>query len=514
MPGTIELVVVAIVVGAIAATVGFVLGSQTREQRLRQEWSAKGTSAEQIIEDAKTRHREMLLEARDEALRIKTAAEADIRERRVEQQRLERRLQQKEETLDRRIEQIDRRERAVVQKERETEALHGEIAQVKQQAVIELERVSGLTAEEAKSFLVQQVEEEARQDANRRVREVEAEAKEEGERRARKIVTLAIQRCAADQVAESVANVVHLPNDEMKGRIIGREGRNIRALESATGVDVIIDDTPDAVTLSGFDPIRREIARIALQKLIVDGRIHPARIEEVVQKARQELDQILRDEGEQAAIKAGVHGLPPELIKIMGRLKYRTSYGQNVLLHSVEVAHLAAMIASELGADVTVARTAGFLHDIGKAVDHEVEGPHALIGADIVRRFGKSAKIVHAIAAHHNDEEPQTVEPIIISSADAISGARPGARRETVENYIKRLDALEGVANSFPGVDKSFAIQAGREVRIIVRPDQIDDIGALRLARDIVKKIEETLEYPGQIKVTVLRETRAVDYAR
>ncbi|HUE75529.1 MAG TPA: ribonuclease Y, partial [Chloroflexota bacterium] len=448
MPGTIELVVVAIVVGAIAATVGFVLGSRTREQRLRQEWSAKGTSAEQIIEDAKTRHREMLLEARDEALRIKTAAEADIRERRVEQQRLERRLQQKEETLDRRIEQIDRRERAVVQKERETEALHGEIAQVKQQAVIELERVSGLTAEEAKSFLVQQVEEEARQDANRRVREVEAEAKEEGERRARKIVTLAIQRCAADQVAESVANVVHLPNDEMKGRIIGREGRNIRALESATGVDVIIDDTPDAVTLSGFDPIRREIARIALQKLIVDGRIHPARIEEVVQKARQELDQILRDEGEQAAIKAGVHGLPPELIKIMGRLKYRTSYGQNVLLHSVEVAHLAAMIASELGADVTVARTAGFLHDIGKAVDHEVEGPHALIGADIVRRFGKSAKIVHAIAAHHNDEEPQTVEPIIISSADAISGARPGARRETVENYIKRLDALEGVANS------------------------------------------------------------------
>jgi ribonucrease Y len=514
MPGTIELVVVAIVVGAIAATAGFVLGSRTREQRLRQEWSAKGTSAEQIIDDAKTRHREMLLEARDEALRIKTAAEADIRDRRVEQQRLERRLQQKEENMDRRIEQIDRRERAVAQRERETEALHGEVAQVKQQAVTELERISGLTADEAKSFLVQQVEEEARQDANRRVREVEAEAKEEGERRARKIVTLAIQRCAADQVAESVANVVHLPNDEMKGRIIGREGRNIRALESATGVDVIIDDTPDAVTLSGFDPIRREVARIALQKLIVDGRIHPARIEEVVQKARQELDQVLRDEGEQAAIKAGVNGLHPELIKIMGRLKYRTSYGQNVLLHSVEVAHLAAMIAAELGADVTVARTAGFLHDIGKAVDHEVEGPHALIGADIVRRFGKSAKIVHAIAAHHNDEEPQTVEPIIISSADAISGARPGARRETVENYIKRLDALEGVANSFPGVDRSFAIQAGREVRIIVRPDQIDDIGALRLARDIVKKIEETLEYPGQIKVTVLRETRAVDYAR
>ena len=514
MPGTIELVAVAIVVGAIAAATGFVLGSRTREQRLRQEWSAKGATAEQIVDDAKTRHREILLEAKDEALRIKTAAEADIRERRVEQQRQERRLQQKEETLDRRIEQLDRRERSVSQKERETEALHEDATRVKQQTLKELERVSGLSIDEAKSFLVHQVEEEARQDANRRVREVEAEAKEEAERRARKIVTLSIQRCAAEQVAESVSNVVHLPNDEMKGRIIGREGRNIRALESATGVDVIIDDTPDAVTLSGFDPIRREIARIALQKLIADGRIHPARIEEVVQKARQELDQTLRDEGEQAAIKANVHGLHPELIKIMGRLKFRTSYGQNVLLHSVEVAHLAAMIAAELGADVTVARTAGFLHDIGKAVDHEVEGPHALIGADIVRRFGKSPKIVHAIAAHHNDEEPQTVEPIIISSADAISGARPGARRETVENYIKRLEALEDVANSFPGVDKSFAIQAGREVRIIVRPDQVDDIGALRLARDIVKKIEETLEYPGQIKVTVLRETRAVDYAR
>jgi len=502
---------IAVVVAAIAAGAGFVVGSWSREARLRQELAAKGTSAAQIIDDAQSRHREILLEAKDEAIKTKSAAEAELRERRTEQ---ERRLQQKEEGLDRRIEQLDRRERGVQQKEKEAEDLRASIDQLHQQAARELERVSGMSSEEARAILLQEVEDEARQEANRRVREIEAEAKDEGLKRAQKIVTLAIQRCAAEQVAESVAAVVPLPNDEMKGRIIGREGRNIRALESATGVDLIIDDTPDAVTLSGFDPIRREVARIALQKLVADGRIHPARIEEVVQKARQELEQHLKEEGEQAAIKAGVHGLHPEIIKIMGRLKFRTSYGQNILLHSVEVAHLAAMLASELGADVNVVRTAGFLHDIGKAVDHEVEGPHALIGADIVRRFSKSPRVVHAIAAHHNDEEPQSIEPILISAADAISGARPGARRESVESYVRRLEALESVANSFQGVERAFAIQAGREVRIIVRPDQIDDLGALRLARDIVKKIEETLEYPGQIKVTVLRETRAVDYAR
>jgi len=500
--------------GAVGA-IAFFLGYKYNDKRIRAQMKAADLTAEKLLEEARTRQRELLLEAKDEALRIKAAAEAELRDRRADLHRQERRLQQKEETLERRIEGLERRERAIGQKEHETERLRTEAEELKTKQVRELERISSLTCEEAKAVLLKQVEHEVQEDAARRAREIETQAREEAERRARQIITLSIQRCAADQVAETTVSVVPLPNDEMKGRIIGREGRNIRALESATGVDLIIDDTPDAVTLSGFDPVRREVARLALQKLISDGRIHPARIEEVVQKSKQEIDTIIKEEGEQAALKAGVHGLHPELLKILGRLKYRTSYGQNVLMHSIEVAHLSAMIAAELGADVTAARTAGLLHDIGKALSHEVEGPHAVIGAELVKRYGKSPKVVAAIGNHHAEmDEPQSIEAAIVQAADAISGARPGARRETVENYVKRLEALESVANSFPGVEKSFAIQAGREVRIIVKPDEIDDLSAIRLARDIVRKIEETLEYPGQIKVTVLRETRAVDYAR
>lgn len=504
------MLVTAIIVGGIA----FAFGYFFKEFRSREEMKSAERTAEQILAEAKAKQREITLEAKDAALKIRAAAEAEIRDRRADLQRQERRLQQKEENLDRKIEGIERRERAIAQKEREIDNLREEIDQVKREQLRQLERISGLTSEQAKEILLKAIEDEVREDAARRVREIEAAAKEEAERRAREIIVCAIQRCASDQVAETTVSVVPLPSDEMKGRIIGREGRNIRALESATGVDLIIDDTPDAVTLSGFDPVRREVARLALGKLVLDGRIHPARIEEVVQKSKQEVEVAIREAGEQAAIDAGVHGLHPELIKVLGRLKYRTSYGQNVLMHSVEVAHLAAMMAAEIGADVNVARTAGLLHDIGKAVDHEVEGPHAAIGADLAKRFGKSAKVVHAIAAHHGEFEPQSVEAILVQAADAISGARPGARRESLENYIKRLEALESVANSFAGVEKSFAIQAGREVRIIVKPEEIDDLGAIRLARDIVKKIEESLEYPGQIKVTVVRETRAVDYAK
>ncbi|MBI4321748.1 MAG: ribonuclease Y [Chloroflexi bacterium] len=510
LPALTMIAVTGVIVGGIA----FAFGYFFRDYRAREEMKGAERTAEQILADAKTKQREVLLEARDAALKIRAAAEVEVRDRRSDMQRQERRLQQKDENLDRKVEAVERRERGASQKEKELENAHGEIEQIKRDQLRELERVSGLTMDQAKEILLRAIEDEVREDAARRVREIEASAKEDADHRARKIVSMAIQRCASDHVAESTVSVVPLPSDEMKGRIIGREGRNIRALESATGVDLIIDDTPDAVTLSGFDPVRREVARLALGKLLLDGRIHPARIEEVVQKSKQEVDTTIREEGERAAIEAGVHGIHPELIKLLGRMKYRTSYGQNVLMHSVEVAHLAAMMAAELGADVNVARTAGLLHDIGKAVDHEVEGPHALIGADFAKRFGKSAKVVHAIAAHHGEQEPLTIEAVLVQAADAISGARPGARRETLESYIKRLEALEGVANSFPGVEKSFAIQAGREVRILVKPEEIDDLGAIRLARDIVKQIEESLEYPGQIKVTVVRETRAVDYAK
>ena len=510
-----EFVVLAIVLALAGGAAAFFIGNARGETRVRSQVQAADASAERILDEAKAKHREMLLEAKDEALKAKAAAEVEARERRADLHRQERRIQQKEENLDRRSETLEKRERTIIQKEHDVEHVRLETEELKSRQVRELERISGLTTDEAKDILLRQVEQEAQAEAAQRIREIEAQTKDEADRRARNILAMSIQRCAAEQVAETTVSVVALPNDEMKGRIIGREGRNIRALEAATGVDLIIDDTPDAVTLSGFDPVRREVARLSLQRLISDGRIHPARIEEVVAKARSEVENIIREEGDQAAQKAGVHGLHPELARMLGRLKYRTSYGQNVLMHSVEVANLAAMIAAELHADVVVARTAGLLHDIGKAVSHEVEGPHALIGMDVVKRYVKSPKIVSAVGNHHGEmDEEQTVEAIIVQAADAISGARPGARRETVENYIKRREALEGVANSFPGVERSFAIQAGREVRILVKPDEIDDVAAARLARDIVKQIEDSLEYPGQIKVTVVREVRAVDYAR
>jgi ribonuclease Y len=501
--------------GLVMLLAGVGIGYMLKQVRTQERVREAAREAERLLREAHNQHRDLLLEAKDEALKLRTVVEAELRERRAELQRQERRLQQKEEALDRRQESLDRRERALVQQEKDAETQRAELAAARQQQLQELERIAGLTRAEAREELLRAVEAETREEAARRARMILQEAREDAERQAREIVTVALQRYAADQVAETTATVVALPNEEMKGRIIGREGRNIRALEAATGVDLIIDDTPDAVMLSGFDPVRREIARVALTKLIADGRIHPGRIEEMVQKARQEVEQIIREAGEQAAYEAGVHGLHPELLKVLGRLKFRTSYGQNVLGHSVECAHLAAVLAAELGADVHACRTAALLHDIGKALSHEVEGPHALIGADLARRYGLSAKIVNAIGNHHAEmDEPQSIEAAIVQVADAISGARPGARRETMQNYIKRLEALETVANSFPGVERSFAIQAGREVRIIVKPDEVDDYAAITLARDIVKKIEETLEYPGQIRVTVVRETRAVEYAK
>ncbi|MHB0870324.1 MAG: ribonuclease Y [Chloroflexota bacterium] len=499
----------------VTLLVGAMGGYFVRQYLVGADLKLAQTSAEKLLAEANVRKSELLLEAKDEALKIRQSAELEHRERRTDLQRQERRIQQKDENLDRRLESVERREKTLTTREKELEGLRSEIEDVKAQQFRELERISGLTREVARMEILKTVEDEVKADTARLVRELEAQAREEADRRAKGIITQAVQRCATDLVAETTVSVVPLPNDEMKGRIIGREGRNIRALESATGVDLIIDDTPDAVTLSGFDPVRREIARLALTKLVQDGRIHPARIEEIVHKTKVEVETSIREAGEEAALEAGVHGLHPEVIKLLGRMNYRTSYGQNIRLHAIEVSHLAQVLASEIGADVNVAKRAGLLHDLGKAVDHEFEGPHALIGAELAKRYGESPKVVHAIEAHHADEtEPQTLEAIIVQASDAISGARPGARRETLEHYIKRLEALETVANSFEGVEKSFAIQAGREVRIIVKPEEIDDLGAVRLARDIVKRIEETLQYPGQVKVTVVRETRAVDYAK
>ena len=470
--------------------------------------------AQRITEEAEAQRRETVLEAKDEAIRIRNEMDREVANRRRDTERMERRIEQKEEQFDRKTEQVDRRDRNLERREKELDQREGELKTFQDRQEEELQRVAMMTTDQAREVLLRQTEDDMRDILNRRVHELEQEAKAEADRRSRKILATTIQRIASDYIAESTVSVVPLPSDDMKGRIIGREGRNIRALEQATGCDLIVDDTPEAVTLSGFDPVRREIARRALLKLIQDGRIHPARIEEVVNKTRLDLEQVMHEEGEKVAYEANVQGLHPDLIKLLGRLKYRTSYGQNVLAHSLEVSLVAGALAAELGADVNVSKTAGLLHDIGKAVDHEVDGPHALIGADIARRLGRSARIVHAIAAHHGEEEPQTVEAFIVATADGISGARPGARREMVETYIKRLEALEAVANSFDGVEKCFAIQAGREVRIMVQPEKVDDLAAAKLARDIVKKIEENLEYPGQIKVTVIRETRAVDYAR
>ncbi len=470
--------------------------------------------ADAILEDARSQQKELILQGKDEAIRFRAEVDQEYKERRAEVNRLERRLQQKEEAIDKKSDALERRDRALQGKERELDAIRLELDDARENQLRELERVAQLSTDDAKNLLLGEIETEVREIASRRIREIEQETKEEANRRAMHILATAVQRCAPDYVAESTVTVIPLPSDDMKGRIIGREGRNIRALEAASHVDIIIDDTPEVIMISCFDAVRREVGRRAITKLVQDGRIHPARIEEVVQKSEQEVDAVMQEEGEKVAYEANVQGLHPELIRLLGRLKYRTSYGQNVLQHSLECSLIAAGIAAELGADINVAKTGALLHDIGKAVDHEVEGPHALIGAEIARRLGRSARIVHAIAAHHGEEEPQTVEAFIVATADAISGGRPGARRDMLERYIQRLEALEGVANSFDGVEKSFAIQAGREVRILVRPDNIDDLGATRLARDVAKKIEETLEYPGQIKVTVIRETRSVDYAR
>lgn len=470
--------------------------------------------ARKLVAEAQEKQKAALLEAKEAAINMKAEVEASYRETRAELQRLERRLSQKEENLERRDETLQRRDHAITAKEKEIEKVRARAEELQHKQQQQLELVANMSSTEAREILLKQVEGEIREEASRRVREMEAAVKEESDQKARDILAQAIQRVASDVVAETTVSVVSLPGDDMKGRLIGREGRNIRALEHATGVDLIIDDTPGTVTLSCFDPVRREIARIALERLILDGRIHPARIEEMVQKARNEVEATIRTEGEQAANRAGVAGLPPELIRLLGRLKYRYSYGQNVLAHSVEVALLAGMMASETGANAELATRAGLLHDIGKAVDFETEGPHAQIGADIVKQWEKSPQVVRAIASHHGETDMVSAESFIVSAADAISGARPGARRESLEQYLKHLEALEAIANSFRGVEKSYAIQAGREIRIMVKPEEIDDLGAMRLARDIVKKVEETMSYPGQIKVTVVRETRAVDYAK
>ncbi len=501
-----------------ALIVGFLIGAGAAYLYLRSraEGSMREAEARSALlrEEAESKQKQVLLEAQAEAIRIRNEAEAEARERRGDLTRAERRLQQKEENLDRKADALERREQRIQAREQETERLYREAEQVKVQLTGELERRAGMSSSDARDLLMKQVEQEARDDALRLIRSVEEEAQAEADKRAQKIIAYAIQRLGTETASEMSVASVPLPSEDMKGRIIGKEGRNIRAFEQITGVDVIIDDTPDAITLSAFDPVRREVARRALTRLVSDGRIHPARIEELVAKAQQEVEGEIREAGERAALDAGVQGLHPDLIKLLGRLKYRTSYGQNQLSHAVETSLIAAALAADLGADVNVAKTGALLHDIGKAVSHEVEGPHALIGAEIARRLGRSPKIVHAIAAHHEEEEPQTIEAVIVATADAISGSRPGARRESVEHYIKRLQALEEVANSFEGVEKSYAIQAGREVRIIVRPEDVDDLQANKLARNVVRKIEESLQYPGQIKVTVIRETRNVAYAR
>lgn len=507
----IVLPLVAIVIGAF---IGYIYRRNVAEAKVgRAEDSVKKLLAE-AQKKAEAVKKETVLEAKEEIHILRSEFEKESKERRSEIQRIERRLVQREEMLDKKVTGIEAKEEQVSKRLKEVTKSKEDVDQTIKQQIEQLEKISGMTSDEAKGLLLEKVEQETRRDMAVYVREIEAKAKDEADRKSREIISNAIQKYAADHVAENTVSVVALPSDEMKGRIIGREGRNIRALETATGIDLIIDDTPEAVILSGFDPIRREIARIALEKLIIDGRIHPARIEEMVKKAKKEVDKEIHEAGEQAAFETGIHNLHPEIIKLLGRLKYRTSYGQNVLKHSLEVAHLSAVMAAELGANVKLAKRGGLLHDIGKAVDHEVEGPHIQIGADLARKYRESNDVVHCIQAHHGDIEAQTVEAVLVQSADAISAARPGARRETLENYIKRLEALEEIANSFSGVEKCYAIQAGREVRILVKPEDVDDAGMHLMAKDIVKKIEKDLDYPGQIKVNVIRETRSVDFAK
>jgi ribonuclease Y len=506
--------VVLAAVAIVAIVAGFVLGFVLRSVLASQSIRAAQDKAGRIVAEARAQQKELILQAKDEQVRLAREAEEEARSRRTDLSGLERRLLQRDEQLDQRADMLEERDRKLIGRERELDQTKEELAKARQEQIAALERVSDMSQEQAKQLLLEEVRQEAEHDAVRLARSIERKAKEEAEDKARDVVVTAIQRVMVDHTAEMTVSVVQLPSDEMKGRIIGREGRNIRALEQATGIDLIIDDTPETVLISGFDPVRREIARLSLTKLIQDGRIHPGRIEEVVAKAKAEVELVMRQAGEAAAYETGVPGLPPEIIKLLGRLKFRTSYGQNVLKHSIETARLAATIAAEVGADIQIAKMGGLLHDLGKAVDHELEGPHAALGAQIAARHNLPMKVINGIAAHHQEVEYACVESPIVQIADAISASRPGARGESSETYLKRLEELQSIANSFEGVEKSFAVQAGREVRILVRPEEIDDLASMRLARDIVRKIEETLTYPGQIKVTVIRETRAVEYAK
>ncbi len=517
--GTMIVVAIVLIVVAVAAAVlsHFLTVSNLKNNAESKIGNAEA-KAREIIDDAvktaETKKKESLLEIKEESIRNKNELEKETKERRSELQRYEKRVLSKEEALDKKSEAIERREAGFTAKEEELKQREAKVEELSQQRVQELERISGLTSEQAKEYLLKTVEEDVKHDTAKMIKELEAQAKEEADKKAKEYVVTAIQRCAADHVAETTISVVQLPSDEMKGRIIGREGRNIRTLETLTGVELIIDDTPEAVVLSGFDPIRREVARIALEKLIVDGRIHPARIEEMVEKAQKEVDTMIREEGESAALEVGVHGIHPELLKLLGRMKFRTSYGQNALKHSIEVAQLSGLLAGEIGLDVRLAKRAGLLHDIGKSIDHDVEGSHIQIGVDLCRKYKESATVINAVEAHHGDVEPETLIACVVQAADTISAARPGARRETLETYTNRLKQLEDITNQFKGVDKSFAIQAGREIRVMVVPEQVSDADMVLLARDIAKQIEFELEYPGQIKVNVIRESRVTDYAK
>ena len=511
-------IVIAIIIAVVTLAIGVLFGYIYRKNVGEKVIGSAELKAKNMILDAENRaetiRKEYILEAKEEAHKLRSDADRDIRERRAEISKSERRLVQKEESIDRKLENIEKKEESITNKEESIKNRQKDLERVIEQQMEELEKISGYSVEEAKAILLANTEKEIRSEAAVMIKDITAKAKDEADKKAKEIITGAIQRCAADHVAESTVSVVPLPNDEMKGRIIGREGRNIRAIETMTGIDLIIDDTPEAVILSGFDPVRREIARLSLEKLIVDGRIHPARIEEMVKKSEREVNAIIKEEGEQATFEVGIHNLHPELIKLLGRLKYRTSYGQNVLKHSIEVAHLAGLMAGELGLDITLAKRAGLLHDIGKAIDHEKEGTHVDLGIEVLKKYKESEVVINAMAAHHGDYEAKTMEAVLIAAADALSAARPGARRETLESYIKRLEKLEEIANTTPGVDKSFAIQAGREIRVIAKPEEVTDESIVFLARDISKKIESELEYPGQIKVNVVRETRAIDYAK
>jgi ribonuclease Y len=498
----------------LALILGGLVGYFIRQIVANQQILSTRKEAQKLLNEATSKHKELLHDAREEAHKVRSAAEAENRERRLQLQQVEKRLNQKEEAIERKFDSIERRKQTLDSREKEIERIKAELKAIEEKQLVQLESLSGISKDEAKNRLHQALKQEVEEEASRQARIWEARIKEEADRRAQYILATAIQRCTTDVVSETTVSTIPLPSDEMKGRLIGREGRNIRALEQATGVDLIIDDTPEMVTISSFDPVRRETARIALNKLILDGRIHPARIEEVVEKAKTEVEVMIRTEGEQAAYDAGVPGLHPELIKLLGQLKFRTSYGQNVLLHSLEVAHLSGTLASDIGVDASTARKAGLLHDIGKAVDYEVEGSHALIGANLVKQWDKSAEVTQAIAEHHGEAATTSVMGFIVAAADAISGSRPGARRESLQQYLKRIKELEDIASSFPGVEKAFAIQAGREVRVLVKPEEIDDLTTIRLARDVSKKIEESLTYPGQIKVVVARQTTVVDYAK